>query len=197
MQWSDEGVVLSVRSHGETAAVPNCSRAPTAVTSGWCTAGGRASFGPSCRPAITSMPRGRRGLPSNLGHFALELRKGFAAERHGRCRGAGRPHLLCRADPLAARARSPSQPLRGDAVRAGLPRRATVWPALVVRWELALLEELGFGLDLAACAATGGTTDLVYVSPKSGRAVSASAGEPYKDRLLALPAFLAQGARPP
>ncbi len=69
-----------------------------------------------------------------------------------------------------------------------------VWPALVVRWELALLEELGFGLDLASCAATGRTTDLVYVSPKSGRAVSAEAGEPYKERLLALPAFLRAGA---
>jgi len=66
----------------------------------------------------------------------------------------------------------------------------TMWPALVVRWELALLDELGFGLDLASCAATGQTIDLIYVSPKSGRAVSAEAGEPYKERLLALPAFL-------
>ena len=65
-----------------------------------------------------------------------------------------------------------------------------MWPALVVRWELVLLEELGFGLDLASCAATGKTADLLYVSPKSGRAVSAEAGEPYKERLLALPAFL-------
>jgi DNA repair protein RecO (recombination protein O) len=63
-----------------------------------------------------------------------------------------------------------------------------------VRWELVLLEELGFGLDLASCASTGATTDLVYVSPKSGRAVSAEAGAPYKDRLLALPAFLRGGA---
>src|SRR5581483_6801304 len=65
-----------------------------------------------------------------------------------------------------------------------------MWPALVVRWELALLDELGFGLDLASCAATGRTSDLIYVSPRSGRAVSAEAGEPYKDRLLALPPFL-------
>ena len=72
-----------------------------------------------------------------------------------------------------------------------------MWPALVVRWELALLEELGFGIDLSACAATGKTTDLVYVSPNSGRAVSAEAGEPYKDRLLALPAFLRGRARAP
>lgn len=67
---------------------------------------------------------------------------------------------------------------------------ATVWPALLVRWELALLDELGFGLDLSQCAATGGNDHLIYVSPKSGRAVSASAGEPYRDKLLALPQFL-------
>jgi DNA repair protein RecO (recombination protein O) len=67
-----------------------------------------------------------------------------------------------------------------------------VWPALVVRWELALLDELGFGLDLASCAATGTHEDLVYVSPKSGRAVSAGAGAPYKERMLVLPAFLAK-----
>jgi DNA repair protein RecO (recombination protein O) len=66
----------------------------------------------------------------------------------------------------------------------------SVWPALYVRWELVLLEELGFGLDLSECAATGSNDSLIYVSPKSGRAVSASAGEPYKDRLLRLPAFL-------
>ena len=65
-----------------------------------------------------------------------------------------------------------------------------MWPALLVRWELALLEELGFGLDLSQCAATGSNDRLIYVSPKSGRAVSASAGEPYRDKLLALPQFL-------
>ena len=66
----------------------------------------------------------------------------------------------------------------------------TVWPALMVRWELALLATLGFGLDLGQCAATGANDQLVYVSPRTGRAVSASAGEPYKERLLRLPAFL-------
>jgi len=59
-----------------------------------------------------------------------------------------------------------------------------------VRFELAMLAELGFGLDLTSCAATGSERDLIYVSPRSGRAVSAAAGEPYKDRLLRLPGFL-------
>src|SRR5690606_35303498 len=63
------------------------------------------------------------------------------------------------------------------------------------RWELALLDELGFGLDLTQCAATGVNDDLIYVSPKTGRAVSASAGEPYRDRLLTLPPFLLPGRK--
>jgi DNA repair protein RecO (recombination protein O) len=70
---------------------------------------------------------------------------------------------------------------------------AEVWPALLVRWEMALLDELGFGLDLSSCAATGSKQDLVFVSPKSGRAVSADAGAPYKERMLSLPPFLAKG----
>ena len=64
------------------------------------------------------------------------------------------------------------------------------WRAAYVRWEIGLLRELGFGLDLATCAATGVTEGLVWVSPKTGRAVSAEAGEPYRDRLLPLPGFL-------
>jgi DNA repair protein RecO (recombination protein O) len=69
-----------------------------------------------------------------------------------------------------------------------------VWPALLVRWELGLLDELGFGIDLSKCAATGQTESLIYVSPRSAKAVSAAAGEPYKDRLLALPSFLTSGS---
>jgi DNA repair protein RecO (recombination protein O) len=77
---------------------------------------------------------------------------------------------------------------------------AALWPQLMVRFELRLLGEVGFGLDLERCAATGERNDLVYVSPKSGSAVSAAAGEPYKDKLLKLPAFLLSGkdfAAPP
>ena len=72
------------------------------------------------------------------------------------------------------------------------------WAApMVVRFELQLLSELGFGLDLEQCAATGATGELIYVSPKSGRAVSRAAGEPWADRMLRLPAFLRdRGAQP-
>ena len=69
----------------------------------------------------------------------------------------------------------------------------TGWARHYVEWEFALLTELGFGLDLTRCAATGETNDLVYISPKSGQAVSAAAGEPYRDKLLRLPDFLLPG----
>ena len=72
---------------------------------------------------------------------------------------------------------------------------ADIWPAVYIQWEMGLLRELGFGLDLHACAATGVTTELVYVSPRSGRAVSRVAGEPYAKRMLELPRFLQPGGR--
>ena len=72
----------------------------------------------------------------------------------------------------------------------GLMDMPEVWPAVYVRYEAGLLEALGFGLDLSACAVSGGHDDLIYVSPKSGRAVSRAAGAPYRDRLLSLPPFL-------
>jgi DNA repair protein RecO (recombination protein O) len=78
---------------------------------------------------------------------------------------------------------------------AGFLDEDDVWPALYVRWELALLSELGFGLDLESCAATGASEDLTHVSPKTGRAVSAAAAAPYADRLLPLPRFLRAGQK--
>ncbi len=71
--------------------------------------------------------------------------------------------------------------------------QSTLWPALLVRWEMGLLEELGFGLDLSTCAGTGSTERLIYVSPKSGQAVSEDAGRPYAEKLFDLPAFLRGG----
>jgi DNA repair protein RecO (recombination protein O) len=70
---------------------------------------------------------------------------------------------------------------------------ASGWGTALVRYELLLLAELGFGLDLERCAVTGGNDGLVAVSPKSGRAVSAAEAEPYKERLLPFPAFLREG----
>ena len=133
-------------------------------------------------------------LADNLGHYSLELRKGFAAplmEDAAALTAITSMAALARLLPE----RDPHPNLFEVTLFVlGFLEDRAVWPALVVRWELALLEEMGFGLDLSACAATGQASGLIYVSPKSGRAVSAAAGEPYKERLLALPAFLLAGA---
>jgi DNA repair protein RecO (recombination protein O) len=127
----------------------------------------------------------------------VELRKGYAAQAMEDALAlAGLSSLCTLARLLPERDPHPSL-YEVTLFVLGYLDEADVWPALMVRWELALLEELGFGLDLAACAATGANDNLIYVSPKSGRAVSAAAGEPYKERLLRLPAFLAKGRQGP
>jgi DNA repair protein RecO (recombination protein O) len=197
MEWSDEGVVLSVRPHGESAAVLELFTRQHGRHLGLVHGGRSRKLRPVLQIGNHLDASWKARLADNLGHFTVELRKGYAA--------------IVMDDPAALAAMSSMATLSRL-----LPERDPhpnlyeitqfvlgflddqgVWPALVVRWELALLEELGFGLDLASCAATGQNTDLVYVSPKSGRAVSRAAGEPYGDRLLALPSFLGGTASGP
>lgn len=190
MEWSDEGVVLSVRPHGEAGAVLELFTRAHGRHLGLVHGGRSRKLRPVLQVGNHVEATWKARLADNLGHFAVELRKGFAAQV------MDDPGALAAMTSLAAFARLlPERDPHPNLfeitlfVLGFLDERA-VWPALLVRWELALLEEMGFGLDLATCAATGRSTDLVYVSPKSGRAVSAEAGEPYKDRLLALPSFL-------
>jgi DNA repair protein RecO (recombination protein O) len=194
MEWSDEGVVLSVRAHGETAAVVDLFTRAHGRHLGLVHGGRSRKLRPVLQIGNHVDATWKARLADNLGHFSIELRKAFAAP------------LMDDAAALAALTsmaslvrllpeRDPHPNLFEITLFVlGFLGEPDVWPALVVRWELALLDELGFGLDLKRCAATGAAADLIYVSPKSGRAVSAAAGEPYKDRLLALPGFLRAGA---
>src|SRR5580693_6274076 len=134
----------------------------------------------------------RARLDEHLGYYvveAIDLRAAaFLSAAHA-LYGLNHLAALCRLLPE----RDPHQPvfdfLEHTIAELGAPALAA---ALVAQFELQLLAELGFGLDLETCAATGATADLVYVSPKSGGAVSRSAGAPFHDRLLRLPAFLRQ-----
>jgi len=197
MHWTDEGVILSVRPHGETGAVLELFTRQHGRHLGLVHGGRSRKLRPVLQTGNHVDAVWKARLADHLGHFTVELRKGFAAQV------MGEPAALAAMTSIAVLARllperDPHPSLFEVTLFVlGFLEDLDVWPALVVRWELALLEELGFGLDLTSCAATGSTADLVFVSPKSGRAVSAAAGEPYKDRLLALPAFLrgrAQGA---
>ena len=195
MGWSDEGMILSVRPHGETGAVLELFTRRNGRHLGLVHGGRSRKLRPILQIGNHVEASWKARLADNLGHFALELRKSYAAlVLDDAAALAALTSIAALARLLPERDPHPNLFEITMFVLGYLDERE-VWPALLVRWELALLEELGFGLDLTACASTGARTDLIYVSPKSGRAVSAAAGEPYKERLLALPPFLL--GRPP
>jgi DNA repair protein RecO (recombination protein O) len=193
MQWTDEGIVLSVKPLGETAAVVELFTRGHGRHLGLVHGGRSRRLRPILQAGnhVDATWKGR--LSEQLGHITLELRRGFAAESMESDAALSALMTLTSLVRLLPE-RDPHPNLYEITLFVlGFLDDVTVWPALLVRWELALLEELGAGLDLSECAATGSNDQLIYVSPKSGRAVSASAGEPYRDRMLTLPAFLTKG----
>ncbi len=195
MNWSDEGVILSVRPHGETAAVVEILTRSHGRHLGLVHGGRSRKSRPVLQIGNHVDVSWKARLADHLGYMSIELIRGYAA-------GAmDEPAALAGLTSLAALARLlPERDPHPNLYEVTLfvlayLDDASVWPALLARWELALLDELGVGLDLTQCAATGVNDDLVYVSPRTGRAVSASAGEPYRDRLLALPPFLLPGRK--
>ena len=190
MNWSDEGVILSVRAHGETAAVVELMTRGHGRHLGLVHGGKSRRLRPVLQIGNHVDAAWKARLSEHLGHMTLELRRGYAAAAMDDPSGLAALSSLCALARLLPE-RDPHPSLYEVTLFVlGFLDEPAVWPALMVRWEMALLDELGFGLDLSSCAATGSNDQLVYVSPKSGRAVSAAAGEPYRDRLLALPAFL-------
>jgi DNA repair protein RecO (recombination protein O) len=193
MQWADEGVILSVKPHGETAAVAEIFTRAHGRHLGLVHGGRSRKLRPVLQTGNHVDAVWKARLSEHLGHVVVELRKGYAAQAmEDPLALAGLSSLCALARLLPERDPHPNL-FEVTLFVLGFLDEPHVWPALMVRWEMALLDELGFGLDLATCAATGAKEDLIYVSPKSGRAVSAAAGAPYKERLLVLPSFLAKG----
>lgn len=190
MEWSDRGIVLTARAHGEASAVA------TLLTRGHGRHGGLVHGGRSSRqrgnlePGTLVDVRWRGRLPEHLGSFTLDAVHGYGAAMLD---DPPRLAALSAACALAAEAvpEHEPHPVLFDGLLAlfGL-LDSQAWAEAYVRWEVGLLAELGFGLDLDRCAVTGTNDYLAYVSPRSGRAVSAAAGEPFRDRLLPLPPFL-------
>ena len=192
MNWSDEGIVLSARPHGETSAVVQLLTRDRGRHAGLVRGGqgrrARAIYQPGNLVAATWNAR----LAEHLGSYGCELLESYAA------RALDDPDRLAALSAAAALSET-ALPEREPHAACFEGFRALLdalsgdhWAEVYVRWELALLAELGFGLDLDGCAAGGANDQLAFVSPKSGRAVSLAAGEPYRDRLLALPGFLAR-----
>jgi len=190
MQWSDEGIILGTRRHGEANAIVELMTRAHGRHLGLVRGGAGSRQRPVLQPGNTVAAVWRARLDEHLGNFTLEglnLRAAaFLTVPHA-VFGVSHLGALCRLLPE----RDPHPQVYAD-LKAILDSfdDALVAAALMVRFECDLLAELGFGLDLAACAATGASDDLVYVSPKSGAAVSREAGAPWRDKLLPLPTFL-------
>jgi DNA repair protein RecO (recombination protein O) len=191
MEWEDEAYILSARPHGESGALvellaENQGRYLVHV------AGGAARrMRPVLQPGSRVIARYRARIEGQMGSASLEaLGEGPAELFDDPLALSG----LAAAASVAAGALPEREPHPGafhalDALIGALDA-TDIWPALFVRFEAGLLQALGFGLDLSKCASTGATEDLVWVSPRTGRAVSRLAGEPYADRLLSLPPFM-------
>jgi DNA repair protein RecO (recombination protein O) len=191
MDFEDEAFVLAGRVHGEAGAIVEFLTAEHGRFVAHVAGGASRRVRPFLQPGARVIVRYRSRISEQLGSAQIEpVGEGPSALFDDPLALAG----LAAAASVSAGALPEREPHPGaflafEALGATLTN-AEIWPAVYVRFEAGLLQELGFGLDLSRCAATGTTDDLIYVSPKTGRAVSRAAGAPYAERLLALPPFL-------
>ncbi len=193
MEWTDQGIVLGTRRHGETSAIVELMTLEHGRHLGLVRGGISRKIKPILQPGNSVHAVWRARLDEHLGNYTIEGTElvadklmASATASFGMQSVAALLRLLPERDPHPALYHALA------AIIHHIDQPALVAP-LIVQFELQLLRELGFGLDLSECAATGGETDLIYVSPKSGRAVSREGGEAWKDQLMALPLFLKTG----
>ena len=190
MEWTDEGIVLGTRRHGETGAIVELLTREHGRHLGLVRGGAGTRTRPLLQPGNGVHATWRARLEEHLGTYTIDVCKfratGLLWSSHA---VFGVTYLAALARLLPERDPQPAifAMLMGILDDFEEPKVAAVH---LIRFELAMLTELGFGLALDCCAATGATSDLVYVSPKTGGAVSRAAGEPWRDRLLPLPPFL-------
>ena len=190
MQWIDEGIVLGVRRHGEANAILELMTRGHGRHLGLVRGGAGSRMRPVLQPGNRVSATWRARLDEHLGNYQVEGLDLPAATLFALAYAVyGVTHLgvLCRLLPE----RDPHPQIFAALEEVlGHVIEARLAGAYVVRFELGLLAELGFGLDLERCAATGTSEELAYVSPRTGRAVSREAGRPWQDKLFRLPAFL-------
>ena len=190
MEWRDEGTVIGVRRHGETAVVLELMTREHGRHRGLVHGGRSRKKQPVLQLGNRVVASWRGRLDEHLGTFAVEpvmLRAGELMERPLSLHGVQAASALLR---LLPEREAHPRLAEGLDVLLGNLRDPEVAGPLMVRFEAQVLDELGYGLDLSRCAATGRTGDLTHVSPKTGRAVCREAAAPYADRLLELPSFL-------
>ncbi|WP_176083994.1 DNA repair protein RecO [Martelella sp. HB161492] len=190
MEWHDEGIVLGVRKHGETSVIAELMTLAHGRHLGMVRGGRSRTLRPVLQPGNRVSVNWRARLDEHLGEFRVEplvQRAAFLMEHATGVYGVQAMAALLRLLPE----RDPHRHLC-EAMDIIIDNLASAEAAgeLYIRFEISVLNELGFGMDLEKCAASGTREDLAYVSPKTGRAVCRSAGAPYADRMLPLPSFL-------
>jgi DNA repair protein RecO (recombination protein O) len=198
MEWSDAAIVLSTRPHGENGVILELLTREHGRHLGLVRGGSSRRQQPTLQPGNTLDVHWRGRLAEHLGSYTAELahaRAGTLMESRQALAGLNAFTAVCGA---ALPERQPYPPVFVAAeILLDAMASPSDWLPLFARWEAGLLEALGFGLDLSECAATGATDDLIYVSPRSGRAVSRAGAGIYANRLFALPAFMnGQGGDP-
>jgi len=191
MEFEDEAFVLNARPFGEAGAIAELLTRAHGRHAAHVAGGASRRIKPLLQTGERVLVRYRARTSEQLGQASLEATGQGPSDLFDDALAlAGLASAAAvAAGALPEREPHPAAFLAFEALAAVLPA-AEVWPAVYVRFEQGLLSELGFGLDLSRCASTGGTEDLIYVSPRTGRAVSAASGAPYAERLLALPPFL-------
>jgi DNA repair protein RecO (recombination protein O) len=190
MEWRDEGVILAMRKHGESAAIIEVFTAAHGRHAGVVRGGGGRRMAPVLQPGSQVAVDWHARLEDHIGTFLVEPLRSRAALLDDRT-GLAALSAICALARTALPEREPHPDL-WQATVGMLDGIGVVadWPARYLRWELRLLEDLGFALDLTRCAVTGQRDGLAYVSPRSGRAVSREGAGDWADRLLPLPACL-------
>lgn len=190
MEWRDQGAVISMRLHGESSAIIEVFTAAHGRHAGVVRGGASRKMAATLQPGSQVEVTWRARLDEHVGSYAVEpvaSRAGVLADRMAL---AGL-NSVCAMLHVALPEREPHPAIYRRSIQLldALPTGAA-WQADYLRWEMELLEELGFALDLSRCAVTGSREDLAYVSPKTGRAVSRDAAGEWAARLLPLPAAL-------
>ncbi len=192
-KWEDTGIILSLRPHAEHAAIVSALTLEHGKHHGY------------VHGARSSQMRGKlelgnhvdiqwqSRLSENLGQYKIDLMQSYVGDLLNDRHKLTALQAACALTDLCIAEREAHPNLYHGFLAFLDALKTEVWQAAYVYWEIGLLQELGFGLNLKQCVATGATDNLIYVSPKSGAAVCAEAGEPYKDRMLALPDFLSGG----
>lgn len=190
--WTDEAALLTTRPFGETSVIIEVFSATHGRHAGVVRGGVSRKVAPILQPGAQLAVSWKARLDSHLGSFTVEpVRSRSAAAMGDRLALAGL-NAVCALLVMVLPEREAHPPLYTRTIALlDLLGQTDVWPLAYLRWEQALLEEMGFGLDLSACAVRGVNEDLAYVSPKTGRAVSRDGAGEWADRLLPLPPVLA------